>query len=267
MSKLKLAKTSKGVMRALDKHSPQILTGFGIGLGVSTVVLAVKGTPKALKLIEEELDRQNEENGTDYGEYKKKLKPMEVVKTTWKCYIPAAITGTLSAACLLVSNSVNSKRITALATACTVSETALKEYKNKVIETVGETAEKEIRDSIAKDKLEQAPVSNTEVIITEKGNMLCYDSLSGRYFKSDINSIESAVNKLNSQMRNDMYISLSELYYELGLSATKLSDVLGWNINHGQIEISFSAQIAEDGTPCIVLDYSVAPIYDYSTCF
>ena len=38
---------------AARKHSPEILTGIGIVGMISTTVLAVRATPKALMLIEE----------------------------------------------------------------------------------------------------------------------------------------------------------------------------------------------------------------------
>lgn len=272
MNKPNLAKLSRNVMRVIDKNSPHILTGIGISLGVSTVILAVKSTPKALRLIDEEIDRKNHEIALKAKEEGRKchvqvngLKPMEVVKATWKCYIPAAITGGLSIACLIGANTVHSRRAAALATACKLSETALSEYKEKVIETIGEKKEEAIRDEINKDKLEANPVSKSEVIITEKGNTLCYDSISGRYFKSDIDKIKSARNELNKRMLSEMYISLTEFYLELGLSPTSVSDQLGWNLDQGYIEIDFGSQIAEDGTPCIVLNYPLAPKYDYSS--
>lgn len=272
MNKPNLAKLSRNIMRVIDKNSPHILTGIGISLGVSTVVLAVKSTPKALRLIDEEIDRKNHEIALKAKEEGRKchvqvngLKPMEVVKATWKCYIPAAITGTLSVACLIGANTVHSRRAAALATACKLSETALNEYKEKVIETIGEKKEEAIRDEINKDKLEANPVSKSEVIITEKGNTLCYDSISGRYFKSDIDKIKSARNELNKRMLSEMYISLTEFYLELGLSPTSVSDQLGWDLDQGYIEIDFGSQIAEDGTPCIVLNYPLAPKYVYSS--
>ena len=61
-----------------------------------------------------------------------------------------------------------------------------------------------------------------------------------------------------------LYISLNEFYEELGLSHTMIGDQLGWNIDKGLIELDFSSQIAEDGTPCLVIDYSIAPKYDFS---
>ena len=220
---------------------------------ITTTVMAVRATPKALILIEE----RKEEIGAE------KLEAMDMVKTTWACYIPAAITGTLSVACLIGASSVNARRNAALATAYTLSESALKDYQGKVIEMFGEKKNEAVKDAVAKDKVEKNPVVTREVIITEKGNTLCYDAISGRYFKSDIEKIKKAECELNRQMLDDMYVSLNDFYYEIGLDSVKLGDELGWNVDSGYIDLSFSSQLASDGTPCLVIDYSVAPRYDY----
>ena len=55
------------------------------------------------------------------------------------------------------------------------------------------------------------------------------------------------------------YISLNEFYYELGLDGSSIGDELGWNVADGLIELEFSAQLDTDGTPCIVIDYTIAP--------
>lgn len=251
--KKEIAKSLLSLKTAIKKHSPEILTGIGIAGMITTTVMAVRATPKALILIEE----RKEEIGAE------KLEAMDMVKTTWACYIPAAITGTLSVACLIGASSVNARRNAALATAYTLSESALKDYQGKVIEMFGEKKNEAVKDAIAKDKVEKNPVVTREVIITEKGNTLCYDAISGRYFKSDIEKIKKAECELNRQMLDDMYVSLNDFYYEIGLDSVKLGDELGWNVDSGYIDLSFSSQLASDGTPCLVIDYSVAPRYDY----
>lgn len=239
----------KSVQNALVKHSPEILTGIGIAGMITTTVLAVRATPKALKLIEEEKKRQDKE----------KLTVGDTVKATWKCYIPAVVTGVSSTACLIGANSVHMRRSAALAAAYKVTETALIEYKDKAIEVVGEKKEKEIRDAIHKDRMEKQPVSRNTVIVTEKGNTLCYDYHSGRYFKSDRDAIIAAVNVINRKMTFDMYASLNELYDELDLEHTRFGDELGWNLQDGLVEPIFSSKLADDGTPCLMLDYSITP--------
>lgn len=260
----------KSVTATLSKHSPEILTGLGIAGMITTTVLAVKATPKAVALIRDAEDKKAKAQlkaGVPPKEVNEKLTPVEVVKTTWKCYIPAAATGITSATCLIGAHSVHAKRTAALATAYKLSETALTEYQAKVVETIGERKQKSIKEAIAKDKVDKNPVTNTEVIVTGKGETLCYDTLSGRYFKSDIDKLKKAENELNRRMLNDDYVSLNDFYDEIGLSFTKLGDDLGWSITKGFIELDFSSQLASDGTPCLVLDYRVAPRYDFNSLY
>lgn len=254
MNKQTVVKFIKSAQLAVTKHSPEILTGIGIAGMVTTTILAVKATPKALKIIEE---KKNDEGVEE-------LTVKETVKATWKCYIPATVTGAASVACLVGASSVNARRNAALATAYKLSETALAEYRDKVIETVGEKKEHLIREKVDKERIDKNPVSKNEVIITERGNTLCYESTSGRYFKSDIEQIKKAINEINRIMLLDMYVSLNEFYDELGLDHTSVGDYLGWNIDDRNIEPDFSSHIADDGTPCIVVNYSVAPHYGYS---
>lgn len=252
MSKLGISKFFHTAKSAAIKHSPEILTGIGIAGMIATTVIAVRETPKALRLLE----AARQEKGED-------LTKREVVKTCWKCYIPAVVSGTVSAVCLIGANSVHMRRTAAMAAAYRISETALLDYKNKVVEQLGDKKEQAIRESIDKDRVEKNPVSKNEVIITEKGNTLCFDTISGRYFKSDIDKIKKAVNELNRKMVYETYVSLSEFYDELDLDHTSMSDDLGWNLDNGFVEVDFSSQIADDGTPCIVVNYMVSPRYDY----
>lgn len=253
----------------LKKRSPEILTGVGIAGMITTTVLAVKATPKALQLIEaDKKERLNVTAGCDFdGDVciiqDEKLKPIDIVKVAWKPYIPAAVTGIMSVACLIGASSVNLKRNAAIATAYKLTETAFTEYKEKVVETIGEQKERAVRDEIDKERIEKNPVSSNSVIVTGKGNTLCHDVITGRYFESDIDLINKAINKINRKMLNNEYVSLNEFYNELGVKQVPLGDELGWRIDHGYIDASFSSHIADDGRPCIVLGYSVAPVRDY----
>lgn len=255
MNKLNWSKMANDIRSGLQKHSPEILTGIGIAGMITTTVLAVRATPKALLLIEEKKTEEDVD----------KLKPVEVVRMTWTCYIPATVTGALSIACLVGASSVSLKRNTALATAYSLSESALKTYQEKVIETIGEKKEKEIRDEIAKGQLKKDPLVNKEVIVTGKGETLCYDTISGRYFKCDIEKIRRVEAMLNKELYSSMYVSLNDFYYEIGLRSTELGDELGWNTDMGPINFDFSSQLAEDDTPCLVINYHIAPRYDYRT--
>lgn len=258
MNKQKGSNVFKNVKMYLTEHSPEILTGIGVAGMITTTVLAVKATPKALKLIEAK--KKELELGPD-----EKLTSVEVVKTAWKPYIPAAVTCIASTACLIGASSKHLKRNAALATAYKLSETALSEYKEKVIETIGEKKERVVREKIAEERIKKNPVTRQEVIITDKGSTLCFDPISARYFKSDIDQIKKAENKLNKRMLHDIsgYVSLNEFYDELGLAHMSIGDDMGWNVDE-LIDIDFSAQLTDDGQPSMVLDYLVAPKYGYT---
>ena len=254
MSKFNLTATAKSIKGVLERHTPEILTGIGVAGMVTTTILAVKATPKACLLINDRKDELEVE----------KLSATELVKTTWKCYIPAAVTCGASIACLIGASSVNFKRNAALATAYKLSEAALSEYKDAVIETIGEKKEQSVRDKVAEERIKKNPVSKSEIIVTGNGTTLCYDPVGNSYFKSNIQQIENAKNKLNARMLSENYVSLNDFYDELGIGPTKLGDDLGWDIyKDGLVDIAFSSQLAEDGTPCLVMDYSIAPRYEY----
>ena len=53
MNKPNISALFKDVKMAMSKHSPEILTGLGIAGMITTTILAVKATPKALELIED----------------------------------------------------------------------------------------------------------------------------------------------------------------------------------------------------------------------
>lgn len=254
MSKLNMAAVFKSVKTVLSNHSPEILTGLGIAGMITTTVLAVSATPKALDLIAEAEDEKAANEHNDH------LTKVEVVKAAWKPYIPAVITGVTSIACLIGASSVHSKRNAALATAYNLSATALAEYKQKVIETVGEKKEQTIREKVAKERIEKEPVNPSTIIVSGNGKTRCFDTITKRRFVSDIETIKRTVNELNRRMvHGEDYISLNEFYYALDLDGVSIGDDLGWNVARGLIELDFSAQLDTDGVPCIVIDYAVAP--------
>lgn len=276
MNKDNISRLFKTIKIGTMKYSPEILTGIGIAGMITTTVLAVKATPKAMKLIDAKKEEvfndldPSEMPGNNTNPSDLRLTKMEVVKVAWKPYIPVVVTGVASITCLIGASSVNAKRNAALATAYELSKTALTEYKEKVIETVGEKKEKVIREKIAQDHVDKNPVSSTEVVVVGNGDVLFMEPICGKTFKSDIEYVRKVINDFNYRMTTGAveYISLSEFYDEFNLKHTGASDVLGWNLGRdGQIEIDFLATKNEDGKPCLMLDYTVEPRYDYSTLY
>ena len=248
MSKLEtFFKAAKG---EIVEHSPEILTGLGIASMFSSIVFSVWATPKAQKAIEKKKQETKKE----------KLDFWETIGVSWKYYIPTVASFAAGAACVIGSDNIAKKRTAAIAAAYSITETALSEYKNKVTETLGESGDKKIREQIIEDKIRDNPPKTSEVIITNKGDTLFYETISGRYFKSDIERVRRAENELNRNMRSDIQISVNDLYMQLGLPITnKVNDDIGWDIDHGYIEFVFSAHMSEDEQPCIAIDYRTAP--------
>lgn len=254
MSKANIASFLRGVQRSTVKHSPEILTGLGIVGMAATVVMAVRATPKALRLVEEERAEQRVE----------KLEPIEVVKVSWKCYIPAAVTGVVSVACIVGASSVNMRRNAALVAAYKLSETALADYKEKVTEAVGEKKERTIREKVAQKHIEKTPIETKEVIITEKGNTLFLEPLSKRYFKSDLEKVRKAANDLNDEIFNGFggVVTLNDFYTEIGLETTDMGDQFVWNTDN-RINLHIVPGISKDDEPCLVIEHHNPPKYDY----
>lgn len=234
----------------LVKNSPKILFGIGIAGVATTVVLSVKATPKAMSLIEEEKKAKK----------KDKLTAAETVKVAWKPYIPALISGGISLGCLFGSTSINFKRTAALTAAYKLSETALSELKEAAIETVGEKKMDEIKSKIHEKKIEQNPITPSTIIYTpENGFTLCYDTLSGRYFKSNAEKISKAITDLNFKLLDEGYISLNDYFESLGLEGDKLGELLGWNLDSGKIEYSFDTKLNGSTEPCLIIDIDTMP--------
>lgn len=259
MNKQNITGLVKTIQTSVVKHSPEILTGIGVAGMVTTTIFAVKVTPKALDLIA----KAEDENDT-YGDGEP-LTKIEIIRVAWKPYIPAALTCIASIACLIGASSVNFRRNAALATAYKLSEAALTEYKDAVIDTIGEKKEQAVKEKISKNRVEQNPVSNNTIYITGDGDTLFLEPISKRYFYSDIEQVRSIINTLNEALYNDPFghIPLSDLYDAVGLTQTDISNDIGWNINGGSIKVDFHPAMSDKGKPCLALYYETAPSWDY----
>lgn len=254
----------------MAKNAPTILTITGITAMASSTYWAVKATPKALALKEKAEVEKNKKAGTFKGDKVNNWIPLtkvEIVQTCWRCYAPAFITGVLGAACLIGANSMNLRKNAALAAAYALSESNFKEYREKTLEEVGEKKEEKIRNAVAEEKITKDPVNTSTVLETGNGDTLCYDAICGRYFKSSIEKLKSALNELNMELVQDGYVSLNQYYDLIGLPDGMLGDDLGWSINdnHSTVQLDLSAQLTKDEaqTPCMVVAFKYGPIYNY----
>lgn len=228
-------------------HAPEILTGVGISGFITTTVLAVRATPKALDAIEE----------------KKAETVKDKIMVAGKYYILPAVTGTLSTVCLVGSCASSKRKNAALAAALTLSEDNLIEYKDKVKEMFGEKKEQHVEEAIAEDRAEKMlPMACPDgIIYTGKGNTLCFDSLTGQTFYSDIESIRGSFNTLNERMFKKGYdeILLNDYTQELGIEdSAVLGTIVGWDSEHGGLELIRGSKLIGN-TPCFIIGHGNRP--------
>lgn len=253
----------KSVSKTLSKNSPTILLVVGVGGLITTSIFASKATLKAKEVIDEKKREKMPEINPPKSADEIELTKAEVVKAVWKYYIPTVALAGSSIGCIIGSTRINSKRTAAVVTAYKLSEAALAEYQEKLVEVVGEKKAAAIKEKVDLEKLKKHPLSQSQVIFTGKGETLCFDPVSGRYFKSDIEKIRATVNYLNKNLMNEMYISANEFWEAIGLEPTDIGDDLGWNIDDGLIDITFTYGPAENDEPCLILGYHITPRWDY----
>lgn len=233
------------------KNSSSILTGVAIGGVVSTAIFAARGAAKAVRDV---IDAENRIN--------RSLTSRETFKITWHHFAPAVYSCGLTIFSVLAAQKVNNQRYAAMAAAFAMSERSIETYRDKLIELMGPKTNDKILNAITRDEIDNNPPSAGEVIITGKGDTLCRESLTGRYFKSDYDKINKAINEFNHNVLKDYYASFNDFLYLLGLPPTKLGDELGWNAMR-LLEVSFTSHLSEDGTPCLNMEYMNLPVDKY----
>jgi len=234
-------------------NAPLLLTAVGVGGVITTAVLAVKATRRADHKLEKHI-KEKYDGRVDLPSN------LELARVAWTCYIPPVVSGATTIGCIVMANRIGTKRAAALAAAYTVSERAYTEYKDKVVKILGESEEQDLRDEIAQDRIDANP--NSKLVIIDGDEVLCFDSFSGRYFKSTMETIRKAQNDINEQILNNEYASLSDFYKKLQIDETSMSDEVGWS-NDKLLEVTFGTALTKDGKPCLAIDFSVLPMRNY----
>jgi hypothetical protein len=248
-----------------------LLTAIGVVGTVSTAVLTGRSSFKAAEIIRVEQEEVNIAIAIDVNksvviDEHWELTTQDKIRLVWALYIPPIGVGALTILAIITANRVDAQKAAALAAAYGVSERTLQEYKEKVVERLGEKKEQAIRDEIDQDRLAKNPVEDRQVIIAGSGEVLCYDNISGRYFQSSMEELRQAENKVNYELIHHNQASLSFFYDQIGLPPTRHSNEVGWNSNN-LLEINYSTQMSTDNRPCIVVDFTVGPITGYGNLY
>ena len=236
-----------------NRHGSTILTCVGGAGVITTAVLAVKATPKALTSI----DHAEEAKG-------EKLTKLEIVKVAGPVYIPAVVSGLGTLVCIFGANALNKRQQAALISAYAFLDNAHKEYKKKVIDLYGEEADKEVKTQIAKDKYETAN------IVLDDDKKLFFDDFSGRYFESTSANVIRAEYEINKKISLWGGAEVNEFYELLGIPQMSALNRMGWSTGglmadtwQDWLDFKHDKVIMDDGLECTIISTWPEPMYDY----
>lgn len=237
----------------IKRNAPTILTYVGSAGVIGTAALAVKATPKALKLIEQAKEEKGEE-----------LTKFETVNVAAPVYIPAAITGVATITCIFGANALNKRKQAALVSAYVLLDNSYKEYKKKVEELYGEEADLHVTREIAKDHYEEDDIQ------VDDGKLLFYDDFSSRYFESTMADVIQAEYEINKRLNEDNEANVNDFYEMLGLPAKAYDDEVGWSLELGSawygyswIDFEHEKVVMEDDLECYIIIMKTKPHAGY----
>jgi len=262
---MKIAALLKHGEQILTDNSPSILTGLGVAGTFISVGLGCKATAKAVRILDDEkVAKSIRKTGQDDNAFD--LEPREVFELTWKLYIPTVAAVGTTVVAIVCANRIGSRRAAAVATAYAITEKAFDEYREKVVEKIGEKQEKEVHREVSKARMQRADSPNL-VILEGSGKVLCHDSFSNQFYVSDMETIKKAVNDINFKILHHDYATVNDFYdflrdENVPNSAPEYTDIsadMGWN-HDKKLEIDTPTFLKDDRTPCITVAFTTIPL-------
>lgn len=255
--------------KALKKASPTILSILGTAGVVTTAILAVKATTKALERIEDAKAAKPPENV-------EKLTRMETIAACWQCYIPATATGIATIGCIWGANILNHRQQAALTSAYVLLNRTYQDYRKSVKNVFGEEGDKRVLENMAVERVSEnhtiytqgAFESTTLDFAVPEEEHLFYDIYSDRQFASTIGKVLQAEYHLNRMFALNGSVSLNDLYMYLGLEPIKDGDDIGWwadgNDEIYWVDFDHSVTFIDDGperpqVECLIIEFAKPP--------
>lgn len=238
----------------LKRSSPTILTCVGVAGVIATSVMAVKATPKALRIIEENTGYNHD--GVVGGPSKK-----EIIALTWHCYIPATLMGLSTIACIVGINALNKRNQASLASAYAILSESYQHYRGAAKAVYGEDADSKIQAEMAKETYIHADgyTVYSADFDTMSDKILCYDLYSKRYFESTMASVLNAQYHVNRNFCLGDDVSINQFYEFLGIDGIENGDEIMWGneemLTDGIAWLDFENRhvVMDDGMECCVI--------------
>lgn len=246
---------ANGCAQFIKANAPAILTVSACVGTVATAILTAKSTTLAVERIADYC----EDNLRSPGD----LTWREKFTVSYRVYIPPAIAGVATLVSIIAANRIQYARGAAFALAYTGSEAAFRRYREAVADVVKPKELAAVKARVAEKSLIEADPPHTgTVLIASSGDVLCYDVFSGRYFKSDIETIRRVENNINGQLNAECYASLNEFYTGLGLPPIAAGELVGWSVPNS-LSVEFGSQLTDKGEPVLTIDFLVSPKENY----
>ena len=244
---------AKFVAQKAMEHSSGMLALGALGGLVATAVLAAKATPVALELRGKrpvKTDENGEPNET------KAEAILADAKAMAPAYIPAVVSGTATAACIICGKKMSDNKISELnlkysdlAAAYTLSEKAMSTYKKEVIDRFGEEVHDDILEKVG-DKMDECPFDGGYITGgRENGDTLFYDYITGMVFWSTEEKIRAAEGIVTKNLMSGPQ-TICDLYSAMGVRDDWWDDgqKRGWTVDGLQLDIRMSeATMEPDG--------------------
>lgn len=263
---MNIKETFRVIGLGVKKNAPVLLGGMAVTTTVAATVTGIMAGFRSKGIIhgyayEIILTETHKPTYLEVLTYEESLTTRDKAELVWKQFVPTAVLSTAGVASILGVLYVTNKRYAALAGVYALTDASFKEYREKVVSHMGEKKEQKVREDIHEDIIRNHDVS--DVFNTGYGEHLCLDKLSGRYFRSDLESIRSAINNANEKLvHGQNFMSLNEVYSELGLRPIELGNDIGWNVD-ALIDLYATSHLAKNGEPCIVIGFENNPSADY----
>jgi hypothetical protein len=244
---------------ALKRHAPEILTTLSVAGVVATAYFGSNAGYKAGVYLVTDFAERTENAAPD--EVVEPLAPKEVVKQTWKFYIPTAIAVVGTTVMVVGSNRISNSRQIALFSAAAISERALAEYQQKIVETTSVGKERKIQDAIIQDEVDKQGDKLDALTLKNDNDVLVIESFTKHVFVSNAEKIHRAENAANRQAIHDGYISLNDFLEHLGIPTSDAGDVVGWT-NDNPLEVIIGGSVHNE-KPVLTVNYITKPKINY----
>lgn len=241
------------------KFSPQILTAVGIVGGITSTVLIARATLKLEPLVDNHsLGKSVIDEKTTSGEYSSARDRQRDVAYLYvhtgldlvKIYGPGVSLGVASVVSVIAGQGLAQKRQVALVAAVKSAESALQAYRARVIESIGEEKESEIRYGVTTETVEDADGKKSKVKVFSPDGLSPYtyvfDENNNNWQRGnrELNYLwlKNMQNWANDRLNARGYVYLNEVYSWLGIPEVPAGQVVGWlhkDLSNGDGYIDF----------------------------